>query len=140
MKELNLSVTIYGFWDDFGIRSLPKDGKIYFVFAGNIIDKNRCRLLRTVRIGIGISTISQSPSIELSPGELLFYAVGDAPDEGIEELVFALQKQFTPSLIREEDAKRFKGLSLKVHMDGKLPGIYAKSSDFALKITEGGAI
>jgi hypothetical protein len=139
MKELNLAVTIYGFWDDFRIESLPKDGKIYFVFAGNIIDQNRCRLLRTVRIGVGISTVDRSSSIDLNPGELLFYAVGDAPDEGIEELVFALQKQFTPSLISEEDAVRFKGLSLKVHMDGKLPGIYAEFSDFALKIPEGGA-
>lgn len=139
MQERNLRITIYGFWDDFGMKSIPRDGKIYFVFAGVIVGQNRCHLLRTVRIGTDVATVSQNSPDDLNPGELFFYAVGDAPDEDIDELVFALRKQFTPSLVLDEDLARFKDLSLRVHMEGKIPGIYSGFVDFAIGDAEGGA-
>lgn len=136
MIKKNVSITLYGFWDDFDKRYLPSDGKIYFIFVGQIIGTNVCRLLRTVYIGEGEESRGQIESGVFTEGlnssELLFYAVGDTTDN-LADVIFALKKKFIPSLVTDEENACHKEQSIQVHIDGKVPRIYNDCIDFTVE-------
>lgn len=131
------SVTIYGFWTELQRTVVPMGKEIYFVFAGNIIGENACRILRTLFVGEKTSSVAEKIASGdladyrelLNEGESLFFATGDVVGDA--RLVKnALIEKIKPMIGDKLDVDFEQANVFTLHIDGKIPGIYRGYGDF----------
>lgn len=144
---VSTTVSIYGFWDDFGKKDVPREKPIYFVLAGIVVAEAICKLVRTVYIGKGVSAQKKlfddgegmnNLKACLGAGERLFYAVGDTANNNIDVAHAALCRRLNPQVSSGDESPIEEGV--EVSLEGKIPGLYLDSVSFKVEpVVEGGA-